>query len=64
MTDRPRLMTVSQQERRHDPSAESDGVKWLALLLRDAFLVITRGIEARYGIGDKRVCPRCGHRHS
>lgn len=37
---------------RSDPpaAAEDDSVKWLALLFRQAFLLIVSGIERRYGL--------------
>lgn len=38
---------------------EDDGVRWLALLLRQGLLLIVAGIERRYGLGEK--CPRPGH---
>lgn len=47
--------------------ATDDGVKWLALLLRDSVLMLVRGVEARYGIKAnarpaREQCPRCGLR--
>jgi hypothetical protein len=34
--------------------AESDGVRWLALLLRQAALLLVAGIELRYGLRRRR----------
>jgi hypothetical protein len=41
---------------------DDDGVKWLALLLRDALLMVVRGIDTRYQMKQKHDCPKCGWR--
>lgn len=41
---------------------ECDGVKWLALVLRDAFLMVVTAIEVRYGVHRKHKCSKCGWR--
>jgi len=33
-----------------DAPQQDDGVRWLALLIRQGLLLITAGIEARYGM--------------
>lgn len=41
--------------------AEDDGVRWLALLLLEAIMVLVRGIRGRYVLKHGEKCPRCGH---
>jgi hypothetical protein len=41
---------------------ECDSVRWLALVLRDAFLMIVSAIEVRYGVHRKHKCSKCGWR--
>lgn len=38
-----------------------DGVRWLALLLLKATVILVNGIRTRYGLGRGEKCPRCGH---
>lgn len=38
-----------------------DGVRWLALLLLKAAMILVNGIRARYAISRAEKCPRCGH---
>ena len=35
---------------RRDPPVEDDGVKWLALAIRQGLLLIVAAIERRYGL--------------
>jgi hypothetical protein len=37
---------------------DDDGVRWLALLIRQGLLLIVAGIEKRYGLRSR--CARCG----
>ena len=43
-------------------AAEDDGLRWLALLIREGFLVIVAGIERRFGMQRRHAWPRCGWR--
>ncbi len=43
MSVRPRVTAHSE------PAAEDDGVRWLALVIRQGLLLIVSGIEKRYG---------------
>lgn len=43
------------------PCAEDDGVRWLALLLLQAMVLIANGIRRRYGLSQGVRCHRCGH---
>ncbi len=44
MSARPRIAAHSEPV-----AAEDDGVRWLAMLIRQGLLLIVRGIEKRYG---------------
>ncbi len=46
---------MAQQERPIAPDQDSEGVRWLAMLLRQAALLLVSGIEIRYGL--KRRTP-------
>lgn len=39
-----------RQQHQHN----DDAVRWLALLIRQAFLMVVKGIERRYGIGEHK----------
>lgn len=45
-------MSAPAGERDAEPSPD-DGVKWLALLLRQAFLLVVAAVERRYGLDRK-----------
>jgi len=48
-------MMLVEQERPIAPDQDSEGVRWLAMLLRQAALLLVSGIEIRYGL--KRRTP-------
>lgn len=37
-----------------ESALDDDGVRWLALLIRQAFLLVVCGIERRYGLPSSR----------
>lgn len=41
---------VARPEDRHPEADAEDGVRWLALLIRQGLLLICAGIEVRYGL--------------
>lgn len=49
VSDRPRVVAPSAPAT-PDSAPLDDGVRWLALLIRQGCLLIVRGIEARYGL--------------
>jgi hypothetical protein len=47
-----------------EPRAEADAVEWLALLLRQACLLLAAGVERRYPrLRQRHICDVCGQRY-
>ena len=41
---------IGQNESNADRGSEQDGVRWIAILIRQGLLVTVAGIERRYGL--------------
>jgi hypothetical protein len=41
--------------------SEEDGVRWLALLLLKAAVILANGVRQRYALSKGERRPRCGH---